>query len=135
MILKMKNKSTRKNLNQRHFYQTKKRKLADNLMTHSSPLFLKPMGIFIFIYSQFVPRRGHSISVRNTNGRMTYMEIISVTFEDVQKHKMHWVANKCILIKVKTRLCTVTVSVCNANCSALKLLSKIKLPVKLSLNS
>jgi hypothetical protein len=67
---------------------------------------------------------------------MMYMEIVAVTFENAQKHINAVRGQKCILISVKT-------SRMYSNCQGLQrqlyftkiILSKMKWPVKLSLNS
>jgi len=90
----------------------------------------------IYIYPYFAPRRGHCGSVRKTNERMMYMEIVAVIFENAQKHINTQRGQKCILLSVKTsRIYT--------NCQGLQqqlfitniILSKIKWPIKLALNS
>ena len=83
MILKAQNRSTRtKTCDNDNFPKFQPRKPANNRMTYSTTLFLKLTGIYIYIYrlSSYLTEEW------NTNGRMMYMEIVSVTFENAQKN-------------------------------------------------
>jgi hypothetical protein len=89
-------------------------------MTYSTILYLKLIGIYIYIrvYSLI----SYVAEDRNTNRRMMYMEIVSVTFENAQKHinVLRGQTNVFFLV-LKLAACTPTVRVVNDNYFKLKL--------------
>jgi hypothetical protein len=80
------------------------------------------MNLHMHIQPQFIPRRGQSASVRKTNGRMMYMEIFAVTFENAQEH-INALRGQIMYSNVilKPAVCTATVRVFNDNYSSLTL--------------
>ena len=85
MTLKAQNRTTRtKTCANDIFPNPQTRKPANNRMIYSTTLFLKLIGIYIYNLSPHLTE--DSVSVRKIKRRMMYTEIVSVTFENVQKH-------------------------------------------------